>query len=125
MHSQELPKDPLERLRHWRNRPQRDQSLAFLKQQFQRQIEKPFKQLEKIAQLWQALVPADLLPHTRLESLTRGTLRVGIDSSARLYELDRLLRQSLQRELLAACPGTLRKIQLRANPGSFATDEHR
>ncbi len=104
----------LKRLRGWRNRPEPDLSMDFLRQQFKKEIEKPHKQLAQAAELWQTLLPPALLEHTRLESLQRGILRVGVDSSSHLYELDGLLRQGLERQLITAHhAGPLRKVQLR------------
>jgi predicted nucleic acid-binding Zn ribbon protein len=103
----------IENLRRYRNRPERDQSLGFLREQFKRQVERPHKQLAKLVCLWAELVPDDLARHTRLDSLNRGVLRVAVDSSARLYELDRLLRGGLQQQLIRAHPGpAIRKVQL-------------
>jgi predicted nucleic acid-binding Zn ribbon protein len=94
--------------------PERDLSLGFLRKQFKHQIEKPHKQLGDLAELWQQLVPQQLLAHTRIESFNRGVLRIAVDSSARLYELDRLLRQRLQTQLIEQHQGAaLRKVQLR------------
>ncbi len=83
-------------MRTWRDR---DTSLAFLSDTFKREVAKPFKQLEELAELWVELVPTHLAQHTRLEGLQRGVLRVVVDSAARHYELDRLLRGGLMREL--------------------------
>jgi predicted nucleic acid-binding Zn ribbon protein len=113
----------LDRLRQHRTRPEADRSLGFLKQQFKQQVEKPFKQLGDLAELWQQLVPEPLQHHSRLESFQRGTLRVVVDSSARLYELDRLLRQGLQTRLIQNHKGaTLRKVQLRVGPVARARE---
>jgi len=107
------PKDRLERLRQWRNPPDSDLSLAFLHNQFKHDIARPHKQLAQWIQLWERLVPAPLRDHTRLLTFSRGILRVGVDSSAQLYELDRLLRAGLERELIRQSrAGVLRKIQL-------------
>ena len=104
----------IERLRQWRGSRGKDLSLQFLAQQFKQTIEKPHKQLKTIIPLWQNLVPPDLAAHARLESLSRGVLRVMVDSSPHLYELDRLLRSGLQRELLVQHKGSsLRRVQLR------------
>ena len=89
----------LERLRGYRNRSLPDLSLSFLEPQFQREVARPFKQLEGLAELWPTLVPPDLLDHTRLESLSRGVLRVIVSDAARMYQLDRLLREGLTRQL--------------------------
>ncbi len=91
----------------------KDTSLAFLHETFKRDIEKPFKQLAKLTPLWQEMVPDALLPFTRLESLSRGTLTVVVEGSARLYELDRLLRSGLQTELIKRYTGpAFRKVKL-------------
>jgi len=104
-----MSKDPrveqMERLRGWRARRERDLTLGFLKDTFKREVEKPFKQLE---------VPQELAAHTKLESLSRGVLRVVVDSAGRHYELDRLLREGLMRELTRRHKGAaLRQVKVR------------
>jgi hypothetical protein len=116
------PPDPLDqhlgRLRVWRNRPERDLSLGFLKQQFQKEVERPHKQLGALAIAWGELVPPELAEHARLEGLSRGVLRVAVDDSAHLYELDRILRQGLERQLRNHPAGrTLRRVQLHITDG--------
>ena len=107
----------LTRLQSRRGRPDRESTLDFLKQDFKRDVERPFKQLEDLAELWRELVPPDLLDHTRLMSLSRGILRVGVDTSAHLYELDRLLRGGLERELVTRHSGrAFRRVTLKVEP---------
>lgn len=105
----------LDRLREWRVWPEKAKKIGdFLPSQFKRDVEKPFKQLATITPVWAELVPADLASHTRLESFSRGVLKVVVDSSARLYELDRLLRAGLEQKLIVSHKGqAFRKIQLR------------
>ncbi len=113
------PAERLTRVRRYRVRPDRDISLSFLSDQFKRQIQKPYRQLGGVAAVWETLVPEDLAAHTRLESLARGILTVAVDSSARLYSLDAMLRQGLAPRLIEACRGaSIRQIRLRQ--GSFA-----
>ncbi len=112
------PVDPrdafLERLRQWRNPKEFDHSMAFLKGQFKREVEKPFKQLAAMAEVWPQLVPASLVEHTKLEAISRGVLRVIVDSSGALFELDRLLRGGLESQLITRHKGpAVRRIQLR------------
>ncbi|MCC7408586.1 MAG: DUF721 domain-containing protein [Phycisphaeraceae bacterium] len=108
---------PLDRLRRWRNIPDRDQSLAFLKDLFKRQVERPHRQLAAVIPLWQSLVPPDLQDHTQLLSFSRGILHVAVDSSSPLYELSNLLRHSLERQLITQCRSApLRKIRLQLTP---------
>lgn len=98
--------------------------MHFLQDDFKKEIQKPYKQLCQMTEVWTALVPADLLQRTRLESLSRGVLRVIVDSSSSLYELDRLLRQGLEREIITQHKGpAVRKIQLRV--GQVARAENR
>jgi hypothetical protein len=107
----------LERLRQLRNRPQRDHSLGFLRDQFEKQVARPFRQLEGVAVIWEQLVPQAIREHCRLESLQRGVLRVAVDDSACLYELDGLLRSGLQQQIIRGVKGkAIRRIQLKQAP---------
>ncbi len=108
----------VEALRSYRNWQDPDLSLGFMRKQFQREVARPHKQLADLVELWAELVPEALAGHTRLEGLSRGTLRVAVDSSARLYELDRLLRGGLERELLSRHKGAaLRRVKVVVDDG--------
>lgn len=112
----------LNQLRQWRNRAPTDMSLQFLRDQFQRQVARPHKQLASAIRAWQTLVPLALTEHTQLLSLRYGVLRVLVDSNAYLYELDRLLRDGLELKLAQTVrPGPLRKVQLLL--GAIAPEE--
>lgn len=103
----------LGRLRQWRNAPEADLSLSQLPVFFRNQIERPFRQLQGICELWRQLIPPDIAAHTRLDSFSRGILRVSVESSAWLYELDRLLRSGVERQLVTGYRGGgLRKVRL-------------
>jgi len=91
--------------------PDADRSMGFMKKWFQREVARPHKQLGKAAAVWESSVPEALRPHTRLVSLSRGTLRVEVDSSAVLYELDALRRTGLERAMQAGGTG-VRKVKL-------------
>jgi hypothetical protein len=106
----------LEMIRKWRTRPEPDLSLGFLGEFYKREVEKPAAQLADLAELWVELVPVEIVRHTRLESFSRGVMRVAVDSSVQLYELDRLLRSGLQTQLIQAHKGpALRRIQLKVS----------
>ncbi|BAM03582.1 DciA family protein [Phycisphaera mikurensis] len=115
------PRDPeerLQRVRGFRVRPERDESLGFLAAAFQREVARPHKQLAGLVGVWNELVPPAVAGRTRLESLTRGTLSVAVDSSATLDVLDRLLRGGLRVEIIKANRGpALRRIRLRVDSG--------
>ena len=85
---------------------------------FKRSVAKRQTKLGKVAEAWDALVPRFLAEHCALESLTRGTLVVMVDSSSHLYELKQLLLAGLEQQVLIACKSAgLRKITLR--PGRW------
>ena len=109
----------LERLRGFRIPPERDQSLAFIQGQFDREVKRPHAQVKQAVELWAQLVPAELAAHTRLESLTRGTLKVVADSSTHLYELDRLLRGGVEQALIRGLRTSgLRRVKVVVGGGS-------
>jgi len=109
-----VPSDErLQRLRGWRNK-ERDLSLGFLKKKVQRDFGRPVKQLMAIVPVWERCIPAELLEHTRLESLNRGVLKVTVSDSTKLFMLDRLLREGLQAQLQRELgAGVVRKVDLR------------
>ena len=85
---------------------------------FKQSVQKRQSQMSKIADAWAILVPELLNDHCALESLTRGTLTVLVDSSSHLYQLKQLLLAGLQQQLLLASKAAgLRKITLK--PGRW------
>jgi hypothetical protein len=103
----------LQRLRGWRNRRGRDLTLAGLAEQVNRTVIRPHKQVAGLAVLWRELVPAALLERTALASFARGVLTVEVPDSTTLYEIDRLLRGGLERQLRAASTMPLRRVRCR------------
>lgn len=82
---------------------------------FKQSVQKRQGKMTRIAECLRALVPEMLLDHCALESFSRGTLGITVDSSSHLYELKQLLLAGLQQQILLACAGTgLKKISLRA-----------
>src|SRR5215208_1743912 len=81
---------------------------------FKNSVEKRHTKLGKIGECWGAIVPEMLVAHCALESYSRGTLTVIVDSSTHLYELKQLLLSGLQQQLLLACKSAgLRKVNLK------------
>lgn len=116
----EMAKDPyqshLNGLRERRNRKDPDLSMGFMRDQFKREVQKPFEQLGDLSEIWSELVPEALSSHTRLVCLNRGVLRVSVDSSGRLYELDRLLRGGVFDEIVSRHKGkALKRVELKVS----------
>ncbi len=98
-----------------------DRSMGFVTDLFKREIARPYKQLGDLVTLWNELLPVEIARGTRLESLSRGVLSVAVDSSARLYELDRRLREGLERDLITRHKGpAFRKVKLRVQADGWA-----
>lgn len=106
--------DHLDRLRESRSLPKRDLSLGFLSEQFKRDVAKPYKQLGDLAELWGQLVPGRLVERSRLIGLSRGVLHVEVDNAAAHFEIDRLMRGGLQKQLIEGHKGpAFRKVQIK------------
>ena len=93
---------------------------------FTRSVQKRQARLSRIAECWSMLVPEMISDHCALESLTRGTLTIIVDSASHLYELKQLLLAGLEQQLLLACRSTgLRKIVLKRGQWYEATGRAR
>ena len=89
---------------------------------FKQSVTRRQTKLVKVAESWSNLVPGILNEHCALESFSRGTLTVMVDSSSHLYELKQVLLSGLEKQLLFACKAAgLRKITLR--PGRWYDGE--
>lgn len=112
--SHDPAQEHLERLRRSRSLPKRDLSLSFMTEQFKRDVAKPYKQLGDLAELWCELVPAALVQRSRLIGLSRGVLHVEVDNPAAHFEVDRLLRGGLLKQLIQSHKGpAIRKVQIK------------
>ena len=80
-------------------------------------LAKRVKQLGKLAQVWDELIPDSIREHTALESFNRGTLSVIVDSSPHRFQLQTLLMGGLMHELQARFDGALNRVRL--VPGQF------
>src|SRR5262249_18009239 len=76
---------------------------ADMVQFFKQSVAKRQTKFSKIGECWSKIVPETFCEHTSLESFTKGTLTVLVDSASHLYELKQLLLAGLQQQLLLAC----------------------
>lgn len=75
------------------------------------------RQLGRLAEIWEEMIPEGLLRHTALESFRSGVLAVLVDSAAHRFQLRTLLDGGLMRELQRRFSGALNKVRL--TPGQF------
>lgn len=77
-------------------------------------------QLGPMVKVWQQSLPAPLLASTALEGFVRGVLTVLTPDSSVLYQLDRLLRSGLEKQLQQATRGALKKVRLKVDISPFS-----
>lgn len=82
-------------------------------------LAKRARQLGKLADVWDDLVPEPINEHTALEGFNRGVLTVLVDSPAHRFQLQTLLMGGLMRELQDRFPGAINKVHL--VPGQFCS----
>lgn len=76
-----------------------------------------------IGEVWETLLPPELLEHSCLESYRAGTLVILVDSSPHLYRLKQVLLGGMQKKMLELCRAQgLKKITLR--PGRWYEGEN-
>ncbi|MFP4105220.1 MAG: DUF721 domain-containing protein [Phycisphaerae bacterium] len=80
-------------------------------------LEKRVRQLSKLAEAWDAVIPEDIREHTALETFSRGTLTVMVDSAPHRFKLQMLLNGGLKAQLQENFPGAINKVRL--VPGQF------
>ncbi len=78
---------------------------------------KRVKQLGRLAEIWDEVIPESIRDHTALESYSKGVLTVMVDSAAHRFGLQTLLGAGLTAEIRARFSGALNKIRL--VPGQF------
>ncbi len=102
----------IEQLRKYRQRPEREVSIARLVGSLADDARRTQRRLGSLIDLWSELVPAELEGHSRIVGVRGGIGHVQCDSASTRYELDRALRQGLEQELRRRYPSTLMKIRL-------------
>ncbi len=104
----------------WQQRQIRDftapigQPLALL---MKHKLAKRVKQLSRLAEVWDEVIPEEIAEHTALEGFNRGTLTVLVDSAPHRFQLNLLLAGGVKKEIQKRFSGTLNHIRLL--PGQF------
>ncbi|HUS90641.1 MAG TPA: DciA family protein [Phycisphaerae bacterium] len=82
-------------------------------------LRKRARQVSKLAEIWDEVIPGSIREHTALESFQKGTLTVIVDSAAHRFRLRTLLAGGLMKELRARFSGSLERVRL--VPGQFSS----
>jgi len=102
----------LERLRKWRTSREKDISIGSSIIELRKTLKKTNRQLTSILERWDKLVPEQLNQNATPTSLKSGVLSVTVSDSPTAYQLNRLIRSSLLRDLQQCSSGTLRQIKV-------------
>ena len=78
---------------------------------------KKVRQLGKLSNIWDEVVPREIASHTALESFSRGVMTVLVDSAAHRFQLQTLLMGGLLKMIQSRFAGALNKVRL--VPGQF------
>ena len=78
---------------------------------------KRVRQVGKLSEIWDDVIPQGIREHTALESFHRGVLTVIVDSAPHRFQLQILLAAGIEKEIRRRFPGALNKIRL--VPGQF------
>ena len=101
--------DENERLRatvKWRRRPNRRETVSLgdtIGELVRNQISPRLARIGRVVEIWDQLLPGELVRHCRITGLSGGQLSVQADSPVYMHEL-RLCSPSLLRELRQQCP---------------------
>ena len=103
----------LNQVRKWRARRDKDTSIGATIHELRRSLKKSNKHLTQLIEAWDELVPAHIHQCANPTSFQGGILEVYADGSPTAYQLNRLIRAGLLRELQQRCSGTLKEIRVR------------
>ena len=110
------PLQLIQRLQAWRGRKTADLSIASIMESEVEKAAKTHKRLGELIDLWREVLPEALTAHTVLTGFRNGVLQVKVDSSATLFEIDRLLRGGMETELRSRFRGSLSRVKTRIGP---------
>jgi hypothetical protein len=104
--------DHLQRLRAYRGRRERDDSIVGLVQRIATDASTTQRKLGRFIDLWERLVPRDLASRSRVIAMRRGVVSIAVDSSSTMYELDRMLRGGLEQDLRREFQSAVVRVRL-------------
>ncbi len=102
----------IEQLQKWRCARKRELRIDSVMNSFCRSLKKTNKQLSQIQAAWEELLPEAMRRVSFPISFRNGILVVSVDGSPTAYQLNRLIRSGLLRQLQRTCSGTLRQIRV-------------
>ena len=106
----------LRRLAPYRRRQDRECSITNLVESTQKSARRTQSRSGAFTEIWERLVPAEISNACRLGEFRGGVITILVESSSAKYQLDNLLRSSLEVELRRDYPGPLTRVKTRLAP---------
>lgn len=110
------PLDEIKQLQAWRGRGRGDPSIAKLVGSAGDKAERTHRRLGQLIDLWQELMPKEVVERSVLGGLRNGVLVVKVDSAATAFDVDRLLRGGVEADLRKRYRGTLLRVKTSVEP---------
>ena len=101
-----------EQMKAWRGPRVRDLSVGATITSIAKFATKRQRDLGEVLTTWNALCPAKLASSCTVDSLTGGILSITVTTAGAGFELSRVLRASLERELTTRFPTRIRRIKV-------------
>ena len=102
----------LQNLRKWRGPKDKDLSIQKELLSLQRTIKKGNKQLVQISEVWASAVPHHIQENTYPISLKNGVLEIAANGSPTSYQLQRLIREGLLKDIKERCTSSVKRIKI-------------
>lgn len=103
----------IERTRVYRGIRERDVSIERPLAGLERLFADRQRTLGDVIDAWNELAPARVRGTASIAGLAQGTLTLAVTSSGASYELSRVLRDGLERDLVARMPARIRRVKVR------------
>ena len=121
-HEAESAAERLAHLRAMRGPRDRDDSAAGMFRAEGTRLSRLARQVGGVAEAWEAVCPPQHASRTRVISVLRGVLTIGVADASTRWELERELKGGADRRIIARCPMTVRRIKLVSD--ADAADPH-
>ena len=103
----------LDRMRPFRERHERDVGLDRVIQALERELRDQHNAVGDIIDVWNEVAPPALRDIAVSAGVSPGTLTIAVATSGASYELSRVLRDGLERDLMKRLPARVKRIRVK------------
>ena len=103
----------MERIRVYRGRRERDVTVNLFVDRIEREFDDRQRTVGDVIDAWNECAPVSIRTSATIASLFQGTLTLNTMSSSASFEVSRILRDGLERTLVARFPSRIRRVKVR------------